>query len=84
MLTYTVKRKDQTIQIHTYNLTFNKQLPPKIVNAGYQIVSVEKKFIPQSLRCNIIVNDMVTIVSNVESKHPWRRTHIRRLPKSYN
>lgn len=45
-----IKRDGQTIETHTYILTFNTLQLPKIINVGYQIVRVEK-YIPPPLQC---------------------------------
>jgi len=47
----TIKKNDQIIETSTYVLTFNKLQLPKTINAGYQLLRVEK-YIPPPLRCN--------------------------------
>jgi len=46
-----IKRDGQTIETHTYVLTFNRLQLPKIINVGYQIVRVEKHVLPP-LQCS--------------------------------
>ena len=45
-----IKQDGQTIETHTYVLTFNKLHLPKIIHVGYEIVRVEK-YIPPALQC---------------------------------
>ena len=47
----TIKKNDQIIETSTYVLTFNKLQLSKTINAGYQLLRVEK-YIPPPLRCN--------------------------------
>ena len=46
----TIRRNDETIQTHTYILTFEKPSIPKEIRTGYTIERVEQ-YIPASLRC---------------------------------
>ena len=46
----TIRRNDETIQTHTYILTFEKPLIPKEIRIGYTIERVEQ-YIPVPLRC---------------------------------
>ena len=46
----TIRRNDETIQTHTYILTFEKPSMPKEIRIGYTIERVEQ-YIPAPLRC---------------------------------
>ena len=46
----TIRRNDETIQTHTYILTFEKPSIPKEIRIGYIIERVEQ-YIPAPLRC---------------------------------
>ena len=46
----TIRRNDETIQTHTYILTFEKPSIPKEIRIGYTIERVEQ-YIPTPLRC---------------------------------
>ena len=46
----TIRRNDETIQTHTYILTFEKPSIPKEIRIGYTIERVKQK-IPAPLRC---------------------------------